>query len=132
MMTEELQKLGVETTRHDCARFNLATGLWSQRSRRTGRTPGALPALRLFLSVRLGAITLAAMDLAAASAIRARDHICGVAQTPDGSAVFVDQHFSNPEASWAVHPLWLLIPTAPAVVRILGSWCRHDVTVDPD
>jgi hypothetical protein len=44
------------------------------------------------------------MDLSAASAFWARDHCRGVAQTRNGPAIFVDQHFSDAEAGWAVHP----------------------------
>jgi hypothetical protein len=50
------------------------------------------------------------MDLSAASAFWARDHIRGVTQTPDGSPIFVDQHFSDAEAGWAVHPFWFSNP----------------------
>ena len=107
--------------RHACVRFNLATRLWSQRSRRTGRIARGSAPLLLFLSVRLSPVTLAAMDLPAASAFRASDHIRGVTQTPDGSAVFVDQHFSNPEASWAVHPLWFLVAARLVAARNMGA-----------
>jgi hypothetical protein len=62
--------------------------------------------LELFLRLRLSALLLATMDRSAASAFWARDHCRGITQTQDGPAIFVDQHFADAEASWAVHTFW--------------------------
>jgi hypothetical protein len=66
-------------------------------------------ALCLFLGLRLSAVALATMDLPAASALWTRDHSHGIAQTRNGPAIFVDQHFSNTEAGRAVHPFGFLV-----------------------
>jgi hypothetical protein len=66
----------------------------------------------IFLSLGLSAFPLATLDRPATAAPWARDHR-GVAQTRDGPAIFVDQHFSDAEAGWAVH----LFPLEPRLGR---------------
>ena len=60
-------------------------------------------ALRLFLGLRLNAVHPRNNGSFRNRRILGMRHCRGVPQARDERAIFVDQHFSNAEAGWAVH-----------------------------